>query len=51
MNAVGGSRVVGLQRVVGHIVSVETNHTFSWLLGQPVSRLTTVRTTSDREAA
>ena len=51
MNAVGGSRVVGLQRVVGHVVSVEPNHTFSWLLGQPVSRLTTVRTMTDREAA
>ena len=51
MNAVGGSRVVGLQRVVGTVVSVDKNHTFTWLMGEPVSRLTTVRTPSIREAA
>lgn len=51
MNAVGGSRIVGIQRVVGKVVSVSRNSTFSWLMGEPVSRLTTVRTVTDDQAA
>jgi len=43
MNAVGGKRIIGLQRVGGAVVSDSTNHTFSWLTGQDIHRLTLIR--------
>lgn len=43
MNAVGGKRIVSLRRVAGEVVSDSTNHTFSWLTGQDIHRLTLIR--------
>ena len=43
MNAVGGKRIVSLRRVGGAIVANSKNHTFSWLTGQEIHRLTLVR--------
>lgn len=43
MNAVGGKRIVSLRRVGGEVVSDSTNHTFSWLTGQDIHRLTLIR--------
>ena len=57
MNAVGGKRIIGLQRVGGAVVSDSTNHTFSWLTGQDIHRLTLIRfleppvTQSEKQAA
>jgi len=43
MNAVGGKRIMSLRRVGGEVVSDSTNHTFSWLTGQDIHRLTLIR--------
>ena len=43
MNAVGGKRIVSLRRVGGAVVANSKNHTFSWLTGQEIQRLTLVR--------
>ncbi|NBO68823.1 MAG: hypothetical protein EBV40_08365 [Actinobacteria bacterium] len=43
MNAVGGKRIVSLRRVGGAVVANSKNHTFSWLTGQDIHRLTLVR--------
>ena len=43
MNAVGGKRIVSLRRVGGAVVANSKNHTFSWLTGQEIHRLTLVR--------
>ena len=43
MNAVGGKRIVSLRRVGGAVVGNSKNHTFSWLTGQEIHRLTLVR--------
>lgn len=43
MNAVGGKRIVSLRRVGGEVISDSTNHTFSWLTGQDIHRLTLIR--------
>ena len=43
MNAVGGKRIISLRRVGGEVVSDSTNHTFSWLTGQDIHRLTLIR--------
>lgn len=47
MNAIGGRRIVGLHRVGGQIVDDSPNHTFSWLTGKEVHRLTLVRNLSE----
>jgi hypothetical protein len=57
MNAVGGKRIISLRRVGGEVVSDSTNHTFSWLTGQDIHRLTLIRfleppvTQSEKQAA
>jgi hypothetical protein len=43
MNAVAGRRARALERLGGTVVHRAPNHTLSWLLGQPVERLTVAR--------
>lgn len=43
MNAVVGHRARALERLGGTVVHRAPNHTLSWLLGQPVERLTVAR--------
>lgn len=43
MNAVAGHRARALERLGGTVVHRAPNHTLSWLLGQPVERLTVAR--------
>jgi hypothetical protein len=44
VNAVRGRRRSALERVVGPVVDVVPNRTYSWLAGRPVDRLTVERT-------
>lgn len=48
MNAVGGKRLLSLQRVGGEVVNQSKNFTFSWLAGAQVRRLTLVRTVENQ---
>lgn len=43
MNSVAGRRIRALERLGGTIVHRAPNHTLTWLLGQPVERLTVAR--------
>lgn len=43
VNARGSQRVAGLSRVGGAVIARHRNHTFSALLGEPVTRLTMLR--------
>lgn len=43
MNAIDGHRAAALGRLGGTVVHRAPNHTLSWLLAQPVSRLTVAR--------
>jgi len=43
VNARVGRRAAGLERIVGPVVHRSPNHTYSWLAGTAVERLTVVR--------
>lgn len=51
INAVVGKRARALERVVGPIVHRAPNHTLTWLMAQPVERLTVTRPLSSPGAA
>ncbi|MGH8910350.1 MAG: hypothetical protein ACRD0K_28610 [Egibacteraceae bacterium] len=44
INTRGGRRATALERLVGEVVHQAPNRTLSWLAGEPVQRLTLVRT-------
>jgi hypothetical protein len=48
INAVEGRRAKALE-LLGSIVHKAPNHTLSWLVGQPVERLTLVRSLSSAD--
>lgn len=48
INASPGTRIKPLRRIVGEIITVAPNRTFTWMMGEAITRLTVRRRLSER---